>query len=266
MLSILNETETKVFQQDKLTVKIFPTIQEMGSTAAKEVADRICKLLERKPEINMIFAAAPSQNEFLNHLIHDERIDWTKINAFHMDEYIGIHPEAPQSFGHFLRIRIFDKVPFKKVNYLNGRTESLEDECKRYADLLTKYPVDIVCLGIGENGHIAFNDPDVADFNDSMLVKVVELDQVCRQQQVNEKCFESLDLVPKEALTLTIPALLKAEWMFCIVPFKNKAQAVYQAIYGEISEKCPASILRTKEKTSLYLDSESANKINLQEI
>ena len=246
MLSIVNESETKVFQQELLTIKIYPTLQQMGNEAAKEVADRICKLLEEKAEINMIFAAAPSQNEFLNHLIHDKRIDWTRINAFHMDEYIGIHPDAPQSFGHFLRIRIFDKVPFKKVNYLNGRAESLEEECKRYADLLTKYPVDIVCLGIGENGHIAF-----------------KLDPVCRQQQVNEKCFERLDLVPKEALTLTIPALLKAEWMFCIVPFKNKAHAVYRAIYGEISEKCPASILRRKEKSSLYLDTESAEQINL---
>ena len=244
MLSILNETKTKVFQQEQLTVRIFPSIQEMGSVAAKEVGDQICRLLESKPEINMIFAAAPSQNEFLSHLIHDKRIDWTRINAFHMDEYIGIHPEAPQSFGHFLRIRIFDKVPFKKVNYLNGLAENLEEECQRYADLLTKHPV-------------------VADFNDPKLVKVVELDPICRQQQVNEKCFKTLDLVPKEALTLTIPALLKAEWMFCIVPFKNKAQAVYQTVYGEVSEKCPASILRRKENSSLYLDPESAERINL---
>lgn len=263
MLSTLNETETRVFREEQLTVKIFPSIQEMGSVAAKEVADRICSLLQNKSEINMIFAAAPSQNEFLSHLIHDKRIDWTRINAFHMDEYIGIHPEAPQSFGHFLRIRIFDKVPFKKINYLNGQTENLEGECQRYADLLTEHPVDIVCLGIGENGHIAFNDPDVADFNDSKLVKVVELDSICRQQQVNEKCFETLDLVPKEALTLTIPALLKAEWMYCIVPFKNKAHAVYQTVYGEISEKCPASILRRKENSLLYLDLESAERINL---
>ena len=266
MLSIVNESEVKVFQQELLTVKIYPTLQQMAcpdSEAAKEVANKICKLLEKKAEINMIFAAAPSQNEFLSHLIRDKRIDWTRINAFHMDEYIGIHPDASQSFGHFLRIRIFDKVPFKKVNYLNGRAESLEEECKRYANLLTKYPVDIVCLGIGENGHIAFNDPDVADFNDPKLVKIVKLDPVCRQQQVNEKCFERLDLVPKEALTLTIPTLLKAEWLFCIVPFKNKAHAVYRTIYGEISEKCPASILRRKEKSSLYLDAESAKLINL---
>ena len=261
MLSTINETY--LFQQDLLTVKMFPSIQQMGKCAATEVTNKICELLKEKAEINMIFAAAPSHNEFLSHLIHSKQIDWSRINAFHMDEYIGIHPEAPQSFGHFLRIRIFDKVPFKKVNYLNGLAENLEEECQRYADLLTKPPVDIVCLGIGENGHIAFNDPDVADFNDPKLVKIVELDPICRQQQVNEKCFKTLDLVPKEALTLTIPALLKAEWMFCIVPFKNKAQAVYQTVYGEVSEKCPASILRRKENSSLYLDPKSAERINL---
>ena len=234
MLSIVNESETKVFQQELLTIKIYPTLQQMGNEAAKEVADRICKLLEEKAEINMIFAAAPSQNEFLNHLIHDKRIDWTRINAFHMDEYIGIHPDAPQSFGHFLRIRIFDKVPFKKVNYLNGRAESLEEECKRYADLLTKYPVDIVCLGIGENGHIAFNDPDVADFNDPKLVKIVKLDPVCRQQQVNEKCFERLDLVPKEkpngCFVLSLSRIKPTQY---IGPFMVKFQKNVRQAYCE---------------------------------
>ena len=261
MLSTINETY--LFQQDLLTVKMFPSIQQMGKCAATEVTNKICELLKEKAEINMIFAAAPSQNEFLSHLIHSKQIDWTRINAFHMDEYIGIHAEAPQSFGNFLRQRIFDKVPFKTVNYLNGQAENLEGECKRYAELVLRHPVDIVCLGIGENGHIAFNDPDVANFNDSQLVKVVELDPICRQQQVNEKCFETFDLVPAKALTLTIPALLKADWMFCIVPFKNKANAVYNTLYGEISEKCPASILRKKENSCLYLDPESAERINL---
>ena len=222
MLSILNETKTKVFQQEQLTVRIFPSIQEMGSVAAKEVGDQICRLLESKPEINMIFAAAPSQNEFLSHLIHDKRIDWTRINAFHMDEYIGIHPEAPQSFGHFLRIRIFDKVPFKKVNYLNGLAENLEEECQRYADLLTKHPVDIVCLGIGENGHIAFNDPHVAHFDDSERVKVVLLDEKCRMQQVHDGCFPALEKVPVSAFTLNIPVLIAAEYIFCIFSAKTK--------------------------------------------
>lgn len=263
MLSIVNETETNIFQQEQLTVKVYPTIQQMGKEAAQDVADRVCKLLKEKEEINMIFAAAPSQDEFLSHFIQDKRVDWSRINAFHMDEYIGISPDAPQSFGNFLRTRIFDRVPFKSVSYLNGCAEDLDEECRRYTALLQQFPVDIVCLGIGENGHIAFNDPDVADFNDPKLVKIVSLDPVCRQQQVNEGCFENLDSVPQQALTLTIPALLKAEWMFCIVPFKNKAHAVRQAIYGEISEKCPASILRKKEKSSLYLDAQSAELLNL---
>lgn len=261
MSSTLNET--RLFQQDLLTVKIFPSIQEMGKCAATEVTDKICELLKEKTEINMIFAAAPSQNEFLSHLIHSKQIDWFRINAFHMDEYIGIRAETPQSFRKFLQERIFDKVPFKTVNYLNGQAENLEEECRRYSELLLHHPVDIVCLGIGENGHIAFNDPDVADFNDPQLVKIVELDPICRQQQVNEKCFETFNVVPTKALTLTIPALLKADWMFCIVPFKNKANAVYNTLYGEISEKCPASILRKKENSCLYLDSESAERINI---
>lgn len=261
MLSTLSEVQ--VFQQELLTVKTHPSIQQMGSNAAIEVTNKICELLDKKTEINMIFAAAPSQNEFLKQLIDCERIDWTRINAFHMDEYIDIHPEAPQSFGNFLRQRIFDKAPFKSVNYLNGRAENMEGECTRYSELLIRYPPDIVCLGIGENGHIAFNDPDVADFNDTKLVKVVELDMVCRQQQVNEKCFETLEQVPAKALTLTITALLKADWMFCIVPFRNKAHAVYNAVYGEISEKCPASILRRKQNSCLYLEPESAELINI---
>lgn len=261
MLSTLNEIQ--VFQQEQLTVKIFPSVQQMGYSVAREVTNKICELLKEKAEINMIFAAAPSQNEFLSHLIHSEEIDWTRINAFHMDEYIGIDTEAPQSFGNFLRQRIFNRAPFKTVNYMNGNAENLEEECGRYSELLLRYPADIVCLGIGENGHIAFNDPDVADFNDPQLVKVVKLDSICRQQQVNEKCFKSFELVPAKALTITIPALLKADWLFCIVPFKNKANAVHNTIFGEISEKCPASILRKKENSCLYLESESAKRINM---
>lgn len=190
-------------------------------------------------------------------LLHPNTLKTKAIIHFQTDHILTRFVFPP------LRQRIFDKVPFKTVNYLNGQAENLEEECKRYSELLLRHPVDIVCLGIGENGHIAFNDPDVANFNDSHLVKVVELDPICRQQQVNEKCFEAFDLVPAKALTLTIPALLKADWMFCIVPFKNKANAVYNTLYGEISEKCPASILRKKENSCLYLDPESAERINL---
>lgn len=250
--------ETIIFQKDKLLVKIIPDRNEMGRIAANEVAATIIKLLSAKEELNMIFAAAPSQNDFIEHLISNEKIEWNRINAFHMDEYIGLDADAPQGFGNFLKDRIFDEVPFKSVNYLNGLAENLDEECKRYSDLLIKHPVHIVCLGIGENGHIAFNDPGVADFIDKKLVKVADLDLVCRQQQVNDNCFVFLYEVPTQALTLTIPALLRGQYLYCIVPATNKAKAVYNTLNGEISENCPATILRTKEDVTLYLDSDSS--------
>lgn len=256
MFSIPNNFRT--FSREMLNVKVFSKTGEMGRAAAAEVAAKIVELLGKKEEVNMIFAAAPSQEAFLNSLIADSRIDWTRINAFHMDEYIGVGPSAPQSFAHFLRERIFDRVPFRSVYCLDGLASDRDAECARYAGLLQRYPVDIVCMGIGENGHIAFNDPDVADFNDPKLVKVVALDPVCRQQQVNEKCFERLDLVPSEALTLTVPALLRGRWLFCIVPFASKAEAVRCTLYGEISEHCPASVLRNEADACLYLTAESA--------
>lgn len=247
---------------EKLTVKILPTRKEMGQKAAREVAEKICEILAVKEEINMIFAAAPSQQEFMDHLILDKTIEWQKINAFHMDEYIGLEWDDPQGFGNFLRERLFDKVPFKSVHYINSQAQDVEAECARYTQLLKTYPVDIVCLGIGENGHIAFNDPHVADFNDPEMVKVVKLDLVCRQQQVNEKCFVSLEAVPTHAITLTIPSLLIAKYMFCVVPARNKANAVYKTLMEKVSEECPATILRTKKNAILYLDHESSFMIN----
>ncbi|MGN1226950.1 MAG: glucosamine-6-phosphate deaminase [Candidatus Cryptobacteroides sp.] len=253
----------KTFKKDFLEVKIYDTTEQMGKCAAAELVDRIKLLLEKKSEINMIFAAAPSQSAFLKSLVESGEIDWGRINAFHMDEYIGLESSSPQSFANFLSRSIFSLLPFKSVNYINGAAGDIAGECERYSSLLREHPVDIVCLGVGENGHIAFNDPAFADFQDSKLVKVVQLDPVCRGQQVREKCFASLDLVPREAITLTIPALLKADWMFCVVPFTNKAEAVRRMLEEEISEACPASILRKKENSCLYLNNESSALLTL---
>ncbi len=244
------------FIKDKLAVKVFENRKLMGKAAATDVADCIEQMLSEKKEINMVFAAAPSQNEFLEELA-ESGVEWERINAFHMDEYIGLPLDAEQRFGTFLKERIFGRVPFKSVHYINGQAQP-EKECDRYSLLLKQYPVDIVCLGIGENGHIAFNDPHVAKFDDPELVKVVALDEKCRMQQVHDGCFRSIELVPTQAISLTIPALVAAKYMFCIVPASTKAQAVYDTIYGEISESCPASILRTKANAVLYLDSDSA--------
>ena len=250
----------KEFKVDKLKVKEYSDRASMGAAAAADCAKVMKDMLAKKAEINMIFAAAPSQDEFLAALAADKSIDWTRVNAFHMDEYIGLDPKAPQGFGNFLRDRLFGKVPFKSVNYLDCAAKDAEAEAERYSKLLADHPTDIVCMGIGENGHIAFNDPSVADFNDPKLVKVVELETVCRQQQVNDGCFTKIDEVPTHALSLTVPSLMKPAVVFCMVPAKTKAQAVYNTINNkEINETCPATILRTHDDATLYIEPDSAS-------
>ncbi len=249
-------------KNDNLTAEIYDTRDEMGYFAAKDIEKCIKKILESKDEVNMIFAAAPSQNDVLYHLCESCSIEWEKINAFHMDEYIELPKGAPQGFANFLMEKIFSKKPFKSVNLIDYSATEPEKEIERYSKLLLKNPVDIVVLGIGENGHIAFNDPHVADFNDKALVKKVDLDEVCRKQQVNDGCFEKIDDVPKFALTLTIPALTAASHMFCIVPCFTKAEAVKNTMEGEISILCPASILRKHESAKLYLDKDSAKMLS----
>lgn len=249
----------KELKVDKLNVKIFDTRREMGEVAASEIKAKFAELLLKKDTINVIFAAAPSQNDVLKSLVEDKDIEWNRINAFHMDEYIGLDKSAPQGFGNFLRAHIFDRVPFKSVNCIDCSAKDPEAEAKRYAKILEENPTDVVVLGIGENGHIAFNDPPVADFNDKVLVKTVKLDEICRMQQVNDGCFAKIEDVPTHALTLTVPALVKAPHLFCIVPAPTKAWAVKETLTGAIDERCPASVLRLQDDANLYLDLDSAS-------
>jgi len=251
----------KELKKDNLKVMIFNTRAEMGNKAGGDAAECIKKLLSVKEEVNMIFAAAPSQNETLAALIEADGIQWNRVNAFHMDEYIGLSPDAPQGFGNFLKDRIFSKLPFKCVNYIYAENESAEETCARYTKLIEENPIDIVCLGIGENGHIAFNDPWVADFNDSAVIKKVELDEVCRQQQVNDGCFKKLDDVPKYALTLTVPTLFNADYLFCTVPAPTKADAVYKTVNNDINEQLPATIMRKHNNAIMYCDKDSGSKL-----
>lgn len=246
---------------DELEVKVYDTRESMGADAAKQAADWIEKVISEKGEANIIFAAAPSQNEFLASLCK-ENVDWGKVNAFHMDEYIGLPADAPQGFANFLRRSIFDLVPFKNVYCLNGQNPSPEDECKRYTDLLLKYPADIIFMGIGENAHVAFCDPGVAFFNDSETVKIVELDATCRNQQVNDGCFKTLDDVPTHALTLTVPIMMRVPYMMLVAPTKLKAQAIHNTVLGEVNEMVPASVVRThKGGATLYTDIAGAELI-----
>ena len=251
----------KKITKDLLSVEIYDTRAQMGVAAGAVAADRIKKILAEKGEANVIFAAAPSQNEMLAALIEADGIDWSKVNAFHMDEYIGLSADAPQGFGNFLKAAIFSKLPFKSVNYINCEAEDVDAECERYTSLLKANPVDVVLLGIGENGHIAFNDPHVADFNDTATVKAVELDEVCRQQQVNDGCFKTLSDVPKFALTLTIPTLVSAKHLVCTVPAATKAWAVGKTVNGEISEAVPATIMRKHNSVVMFCDSDSGSEL-----
>lgn len=252
---------TQELTANKLKVKIYDTRLEMGSQAAADVAAAIKALLVKQDNVNMIFAAAPSQNEFLRTLSEEKGIHWNRVNAFHMDEYIGLHKDAPQSFGQFLKERIFDKVSFRQVFYIDGNAADPQQECGRYSDLLKQYPADIVCMGIGENGHIAFNDPHVANFNDPVLVKIVELSAASRQQQVHDGCFATIEEVPAAAITLTIPALVNTNAVYCMVPGTTKARAVYHTLRSEIEEQYPSTILRKHGNATLYLDKDSAAKL-----
>ena len=251
-------------KKDLLNVKISGSRSEMGRVAALDIREKILELFSEKSEINMVFAAAPSQNEVLEQLIAFDNIDWTRINAYHMDEYIGLSSEdLDKSFGYYLNEHIFNKVPFKSINLINGSATDAEEECGRYERLLLSNPTDIVVMGIGENGHIAFNDPWVADFNDPKIVKKVELDEVCRNQQVNDGCFECLERVPTHALTLTCPTLFSGKHLFCIVPAKTKAEAVKRTLNEDINETCPATILRKHESAVLYLDNDSSSLLSM---
>ena len=249
----------KTLKKDLLTVNIYETRSEMGSAAAKDIKDCILSLLKTKETINMIFAAAPSQNEVLASLANDTEIPFERINAFHMDEYIGLAADAPQGFGNFLKDHIFGLANFKSVNYIDSTATDPDAECQRYSKLLSENPVDIVVMGIGENGHIAFNDPPVADFEDKKMVKPVALDEICRNQQVHDGCFAKLEDVPTTAITLTVPTLFSGDHLFCIVPAITKANAVKATVTDDINEKCPATILRRHQSAILYLDGDSSS-------
>ncbi|WP_282940822.1 glucosamine-6-phosphate deaminase [Paenibacillus sp. RC67] len=244
------------FAVDQLKVEVYRNRRELGEAAAAAAAEAIRARLRSQANIRIVFAAAPSQNEFLDRLCEEPDIDWSRVTAFHMDEYIGLAPDAPERFSHYLDQRFFDKISLGQVHYIDGSND-VEEECARYTDLLREVPLDLVCLGIGENGHIAFNDPPVADFEDPHTIKCVELDEACRQQQVNDGCFPDLASVPTHALTLTISALFAGAQLFCMVPGPTKRAAVQATLTAPVSTACPASILRRHPSCVLYVDSDS---------
>lgn len=257
----------KQFVIDKLNVSIFPTRELMGKACAKEAGEIICRLLLEKECVNLIFASAPSQLDMLNALMSEDGIDWGRVNAFHMDEYIGLPSDAPQSFGNYLRTRLFTKLPFRQVFYMDGNAPDVVSECERYSELLRNYPPDITFLGIGENGHIAFNDPHIADFDDPVLVKVNDsLDPICRQQQVTDGWFKSIEEVPYRAITISITGLMAAPYIFTTVPGSTKQKIIKQCLEGPICIDCPGTIIRLHNASRLFLDTDSAALLDLDKL
>jgi len=248
---------------EQLDTHIFPTRAEMGAAAAARVAEIITQAIAARGEARVIFACAPSQDEFLEALI-TKPLDWSKVTAFHMDEYVGFTAARPESFRHYLRTHLLDRLATPpRFEPIGAEATDLDAECRRYTALLDERPLDLTCLGIGENGHLAFNDPPVADFHDPHRIKIVELDEACRIQQVNDGCYPDLAAVPTHALSLTIPALLSARYLSCVVPGPRKAAAVRASLLDPLSTACPGTILRTHPGAVLYLDADSASLLPL---
>ncbi len=251
-------TPTTSLKIDALPVRIYASRADVSAAAAVEVHSYLSTLQERQASVAVILATGNSQIEFLKQLVAMGGIEWSRITLFHMDEYLGISADHEASFRRYMRERVESLVKPKVFHYLGGDCLEPLDECERYSALLRAQPIDLCCLGIGENGHLAFNDPPVANFDDKRLVKIVQLDLACKLQQANEGHFPSVEAVPPYALTLTIPALFSARKIVCLCPETRKAKAVKAALQGPISTACPASYLRTQSHASLLLDLDSA--------
>lgn len=233
----------------------------LGEVAGRAAAELIRKAIDRKGYANIILATGTSQFETLNQLIREENIDWSKITMFHLDEYIGLPDTHPASFRKYLKERFLAKVPALKATHLiNGETNP-EAECIWLGDLITQHPIDVALVGIGENGHLAFNDPP-ADFDTEEPYIIVDLDEACRKQQYGEGWFKSLENVPGQAISMSVKQILKSSHIICSVPDTRKAVAVKNSVEQPVSNLFPASILQTHAQCRLFLDKDSAAMIS----
>jgi glucosamine-6-phosphate deaminase len=246
------------FRSEQLDVEVHETRAAAGAASAAAAAEELRRMLSGGLEASVIFASAKSQDEFLAALRAQPDIDWTRVRVFHMDEYVGIPASHPASFRFYLRDRLLRHVPAQEFFELNGEATDLAAECARYSALLERHPPGLVAMGIGENGHLAFIDPQNCDFQDPARVRVVELDEVCRMQQVHDGAFDRLEDVPLRAISLTIPCMLGRPRVVATVPGSTKREAVQAALEGPVSERCPASALRRHPRATLFLDTESA--------
>ncbi|MEA5532398.1 glucosamine-6-phosphate deaminase [Crocosphaera sp. XPORK-15E] len=243
---------------DSLNTQIYETEEDLSIGAAKIGQEYLENILQNKSEATILLATGNSQLKFLDKLIASQKIDWSRINLFHLDEYLGIDGKDAASFRFYLHERVEKRINPKAFHYLIGDTLEPLDECDRYTELLKKHPIDLCCLGVGVNGHLAFNEPQVANFNDPRWVKIVRLDQQTRWVQVHQGHFQDFERVPKYAVTVTIPTILSAQKIICLATGENKAEIIKEILQGGISKHCPASVLRQHSDATLFLDKESA--------
>jgi glucosamine-6-phosphate deaminase len=247
------------FCVDELRVNVYDSEAEIAEDAAEMVSKYLYGLLLEQESVRVLFATGNSQLKFLDALIALGGVDWSRVTCFHLDEYLGIDENHSASFRYYLREKVEKRVYPHVFNYIEGDTLQPLGECDRYSQLLRSQSIDLCLLGIGENGHLAFNDPSVADFTDIYGVKLVKLDGVNRQQQVSTGYFVSIENVPQYAFTVTIPMICQSKKIICLAPGKRKAGIIKTILEGEVTEVCPASILRTQSQATLFLDVESAS-------
>jgi len=242
---------------------IFTDKVSLGRAAAARAANRINAAIAARGEARVIFASAASQFEFIEALLARDDIDWSKVCGFHLDEYVGLPADHPASFRRFLRERLLAKLPCppKSFTFVGGDAPDTAAECARLEAALREAPIDVACIGIGENGHIAFNDPP-ADFGTKAAYAVVALDEVCRRQQVGEGWYPSLDAVPTHAYSMTVPQIMASKAIVCVVPDERKAQAVAAALEGPVTNLCPSSVLRLHPDCALFIDTPAASRLH----
>ena len=256
MLNGMTVSSARIFGAAR--VFVHADVAGMARAAADQAAGLMRAAVQERGVANVMFATGNSQLAFIDTLVRRTAdVPWSDTVVFHMDEYVGIGPDHPAGFQKWIRQRIVEPASPRAAHYVEGLGDP-GTTCARYTELLSENPLDLCCLGIGENGHLAFNDPGVADFDDPLDVKAVELETACRLQQVNEGHFPDLASVPARAITVTVPALLRAGQVMAIVPEARKAEPVRAALYGPISPRCPASALRTNAHATIYLEPESA--------
>ena len=243
-------------------MEIHPSSKAAGYAAALAASRAIVELAQSNETFAVIFATGASQIPVLDALTNLPNIPWYKVRGFHMDEYIGIEKDHPASFRRYLRERLTSKALMKEFLEIDGEAPNAQKTCREYAAKLNSARPRLCLLGVGENGHLAFNDPQVADFRDPADAKIVQLDEVCRNQQAAEGWFETVDQVPRTAITLTIPALFRVPKLIVTVPGKRKAKIVRSALHAPLSTECPATILRTHPNATMYLDTESADELD----